>query len=49
MPRKKNWTASLAETLTDISLIFPPLKNLVVEVFGLLGLIDLLARVWRIL
>ena len=47
--QKQNPIARLAETLTDISLLFPPLKNLVVEVFGLLGLIYLLARVWRIL
>ena len=49
MPQKNARIARLADNLTDISLLFPPLKILVVEVFGLLGLIDLLARVWRIL
>jgi hypothetical protein len=41
--------ARLADKLNDISLIFPPLKNIVFEVFALLAIVYWLARHWKVL
>lgn len=39
--------ARLAENLSDIPPLFPPLKLIVVEIASLCGLIDLLVRIWN--
>ena len=60
MPRKKSWIARLAKTLTYISQLFAPLEKIGYGVLALvgcvmvislsiLGAIDLLVRVWRVM
>ena len=41
--------ARLADKLNDISLIFPPPKNIVFEGFALLAIVYWLARHWKVL
>jgi hypothetical protein len=47
--KKASPIARLADKLNDISLIFPPLKNIVFEVFALLAIGYWLARHWKVL
>jgi len=45
----KTWIARLAETLTEISRLFSPLEKIACRLLALLGVIDLLVHVWRVL
>jgi len=47
--KKASPIARLADKLNDISPIFPPLKNIVFEVFALLAIVYWLARHWKML
>jgi hypothetical protein len=44
---RKTAVARLAEFLNDISLLFPPLKHIAVEIASFCGFVYLLVRLWK--